>query len=124
MRIFGFSWRFLKERKAKAATTALAGWVLLYLMIFGDDAGADGTTAFTDGETQTFFHGDRASSLTVIDTLSPGSTISFVRRQVDRAGHVRRAEVELRTIAVEERRGRPPSSSDRMYTSAVKSVCG
>jgi hypothetical protein len=26
---------------------------------FGNDTGADGATAFTDGETQTFFHRDR-----------------------------------------------------------------
>ena len=34
-------------------------------------AGADGTAAFTDGETQAFFHGDGAISRTVIVTLSP-----------------------------------------------------
>ena len=69
----------------------------------GDDAGADGTTTFTDGEAQTFFHGDRAISLTVIWTLSPGMTISVPSGSDDRAGHVGGAEVELRTVVVEER---------------------
>ena len=39
--------------------------------------------------------------------LSPGMTISWPSGQLDRAGHVRRAEVELRPVAVEERRVAP-----------------
>ena len=45
-----------------------------------------------------------AISFTVIYTLSPGITISLSFRQLDRARHVRRTEVELRTVALEERR--------------------
>ena len=36
-------------------------------------------------------------------TLSPGMTISTPSGRVDHAGHVRGAEVELGTVAVEER---------------------
>ena len=44
---------------------------------FCDDAGADGTTAFTDGEAQTVFHGDRVDQfeirthLRLMDIIDP-----------------------------------------------------
>jgi hypothetical protein len=43
-------------------------------------------------------------SSTVISVLSPGMTISVPSGSVDDAGHVGGAEVELRTVVVEERR--------------------
>ena len=68
-------------------------------------AGADGAAAFADREAQAFFHRDRdGSSVTTILMLSPGITISTPSGSSHRTGHVGRAEVELRTVALEERR--------------------
>src|SRR5574343_474021 len=69
----------------------------------GDDAGADGTTAFTDGEAQTFFHGDRGNQLHRHGDVVARHDHFGAFRQLDGAGHVGRTEVELRPIAVEER---------------------
>src|ERR1700744_2572067 len=69
-----------------------------------DDAGADGTTAFTNGETQAFFHGDRVDQLDGDRHVVARHNHFLVLGQLDRARHVRRAEVELGTIVVEERR--------------------
>src|SRR5690606_23746076 len=103
---FGFSWRFLKNER-RGRRRALAGWVLLngsgLLQDLGDDAGADGATAFTDGETQAFFHGDRSQQLDRHGHVVARQDHFLVGRQLDRARHVRRAEVELGTIALEER---------------------
>src|SRR5690606_39433362 len=72
----------------------------------GDDAshhaGADGTAAFTDGEAQTFFHGDRSDQGYFHRHVVARQNHFLVGRQLDRAGHVRRTEVELGTIALEE----------------------
>src|SRR6185437_1075476 len=74
-----------------------------YILVhdLGNDTGADGTAAFTDGEAQTFFHRDRVDQ-------HHGDRHVVARhdlflRQFDRARHVRRTEVELRTVVVEER---------------------
>src|SRR5574343_1404474 len=69
----------------------------------GNHAGADGATAFTDGETQTFFHGDRGDQLDSDRHVVTRHHHFLVGRQLDRAGHVGGAEVELRTVVVEER---------------------
>src|SRR6476620_4176325 len=69
-----------------------------------DDARADGATAFTDGEAQAFFHGDRGDQLDGDRHVVARHDHFLVLRQLDRAGHVRRAEVELGAIVVEERR--------------------
>ena len=42
----------------------------------GDDARADGQTAFTDGELRAFFQRHRGNQLDFQFTLSPGMTIS------------------------------------------------
>src|ERR1700758_4148801 len=70
----------------------------------GDDAGADRAAAFTDGEAQAFFHGDRGDQLDGDRHVVARHDHFLVLGQLDRAGHVRRAEVELGTIVVEERR--------------------
>src|SRR3984885_12817603 len=68
-----------------------------------DDAGADRFTTLTDGETQPFFHRDRADQLHVnFDVVARHDHLS-ARRQLDRSRHVRRAEVKLRPVAFEER---------------------
>jgi hypothetical protein len=89
----------------------------------GDDAGADGAATFADGEAQAFFHGDRGDQLDVIDTLSPGITIS-VPSGSEIAGHVGGAEVELRTVVVEERRVTTALFLRQHVDSAVNLVCG
>src|SRR3954471_24958428 len=70
----------------------------------GDDAGTHGLATFTDGETQAFFHGDRVDQLDRDRHVVAGHDHFLVLGQLDRAGHVRRAEVELRAVVVEERR--------------------
>src|SRR6195952_4002969 len=70
----------------------------------GDDAGADGTAAFTDGEAQAFFHRDRGDQLDRDRHVVAWHDHFLAFRQFDGARHVRRAEVELGTIVVEERR--------------------
>src|SRR5512135_1442553 len=76
---------------------------LALLFDLGHDTRTDGTAAFADGETQTFVHGDRgnqrhldADVVTRHDHLGP-------RRQFNAAGDIGGAEIELRTVAVEER---------------------
>src|SRR5688572_9984371 len=69
-----------------------------------DDAGADGAATLTDGEPQTFFHRDRVDQLNRhFDVVARHHHLG-VARQLDHSRDVRRAEVELRAIALEERR--------------------
>ena len=71
-------------------------------MDLSDHTSADGTAAFANSETQTFFHRDRRNQSHFIDTLSPGITISLPSGNFDRTRHVRRTEVELGTVVAEE----------------------
>src|SRR5690349_6431178 len=69
-----------------------------------DDAGADRLAAFTDGEAQAFFHRDRRNQLDHhFDVVARHHHLDAFG-QLARTRHVRRTEVELRTIALEERR--------------------
>src|SRR6056297_451965 len=68
------------------------------------DAGADGTTAFTDGEAQTIVHGDRVDQRHHHVDVVPRHDHLDALRQLTGARHVRRAEVELRAVPLEERR--------------------
>src|SRR5438477_346802 len=78
--------------------------LLKLLRDFVHDPGADGTAAFANSETEAFFHGDRADKLDLhLDTVSRHHHLdAFGKRR--HAGHVRRTEVELRAITIEERR--------------------
>src|SRR5690606_4922040 len=79
--------------------------ILLFLLDdAGHDAGANGTAAFANCEAQTFFHGDRSDQRHFHRHVVTRQHHFLVGRQLDRASHVRRTEVELRTIALEERR--------------------
>src|SRR6202012_5427559 len=69
----------------------------------GDDARADGTTAFTDGDGPALLHGDRRDQLHGDADVVAGHDHFLVLRQLHGTGHVRRAEVELGTVVVEER---------------------
>src|SRR6476620_11008219 len=66
------------------------------------DASADGLAAFADGKAQAFFHGDRVDQLHGDRHVVAWHHHLFAFWQLDRTGHVRRAEVELGTVVVEE----------------------
>ena len=65
---------------------------------------ADGAAAFADGEAQLVFHGDRHDQLDVDREVVARHHHLGAFRQLHDAGHVGRAEVELRTVVGEERR--------------------
>src|SRR5581483_7604057 len=70
----------------------------------GHHAGADGAAAFADGEPKFLLHRDRGDELDLeLDVVARHDHLDVSRKLHD-AGHVRGAEVELRAIAVEERR--------------------
>src|SRR3546814_15904378 len=69
-----------------------------------DDAGADGAAAFADREAQLFFHRDRNDQFDLNrHVIARHDHFRAFRKRHD-TGHVRRAEVELRTVVREERR--------------------
>src|SRR3990172_4672487 len=72
-----------------------------------DDAGADGTTALANGEAKARVHGNRLDELDIHVRVVARHDHLLALRKLDRASHVRRAEVELRPVAVEERRVAP-----------------
>src|ERR1700761_5484328 len=69
-----------------------------------DDAGAALLAALADGKAQAFLHRNRADQLHVNLDVVPRHDHLNAFRQLDRTRHIRRAEVELRAIAFEERR--------------------
>src|SRR3954467_10237023 len=73
----------------------------------GHDAGADRAAAFANREAQPLVHGDRLSEIDVHVGVVARADHLLALRERDRARHVRRAEVELRPVAVEERRVPP-----------------
>src|SRR4026207_9298 len=73
----------------------------------GADAGADGAPALAEGEAEALIHGDRLDQLDLHVRVVAGHDHLLPLGQLDRAGHVRRPEVELRPVAVEERRVAP-----------------
>ena len=68
-----------------------------------DDAGADRSATFADSKSHFFFHRDGGNELTDRAMLSPGITISTPSGN-STPRHIRRAEIELRAISLEERR--------------------
>src|SRR5436190_17356427 len=68
----------------------------------GDDAGADGAATLADGEAHALLHRDRDDQLHRHRHVVARHHHLLLDLAV--AGHVRRAEVELRAIALEERR--------------------
>src|SRR5690606_7122557 len=70
----------------------------------GDNAGANGTTTFANGEAQTVFHRDRVDQRHYhLDVVTRHHHLGAFR-QLAGARHVGGAEVELRAVALEERR--------------------
>src|SRR5690606_1746702 len=70
----------------------------------GDDAGADRAAALADREAQLLLHGDRADQLDLHRHVVARHHHLHTVGQLRAPRHVRRTEVELRTIPVEERR--------------------
>src|SRR5690242_18648103 len=74
------------------------------LVDLGDLAGAHGAATLTDGELQALFHGDGLDELHLhLGVVTRHDHLGALGEGHD-AGHVRRTEVELRTVVVEERR--------------------
>src|SRR6188768_1244963 len=70
----------------------------------GDPAGADGAATLPDRETQALVHGDGLDQLNDhLRVVARHDHLGALGEGHD-AGHVRRTEVELRTVVVEERR--------------------
>ena len=69
----------------------------------GDNARADRSAAFADSETQAFFRGDRVDKRNGHRYVIARRDHFHALRQLDQTGNVGRAEIELRTVAVEER---------------------
>src|SRR5690606_15977842 len=98
-----FSWVFLKNELVRGGPPGQgrAGMTGDLLDNAGNHAGADGTAAFTDGEAQAFFHGDRRNQLHGNGDVVAGQDHFLVLGQLDAAGDIGGTEVELRTIALE-----------------------
>src|SRR5207302_2362238 len=79
-----------------------ASWSLLDDL--GDDACTDGAAALADREAKSLVHGDRLDQLDLHVRVVARHDHLLALRELDRTGYVRRAEVELRAIVVEERR--------------------
>src|SRR6185295_1642827 len=71
---------------------------------FGDNTGADRLATLTDGEAQPLLHRNRADQLDVHLDVVPRHDHLGPFRQLHQARHIRRAEVKLRPVPLEERR--------------------
>src|SRR5919199_2223932 len=79
----------------------------LLLDDLGDDARTHRAAALADREAETLLHCDRLDQLDLHVRVVARHDHLLALRQLDRARHVRRAEVELRAVVVEERRVPP-----------------
>src|SRR3954468_11690259 len=91
-------------RRIRIFPCAIESVSFVLLDDFGDDAGADGAATLANREAEALIHGDRLDQLDVHVRVVARHDHLLALRQLHRAGHVRRAEVELRAIVVEERR--------------------
>src|SRR3954464_2130114 len=74
------------------------------LLDLGDDARTHGAATLADCEPETLVHRDRLAELDLHVRVVARHDHLLALRELDRARHVRRPEVELRPVAVEERR--------------------
>src|SRR2546422_6035584 len=81
---------------------------IVLLQDLGDDARAHRAAALADREPQLLLHRDRRDQLDRHLRVVPGHHHLHPRRQLHRPRHVRRPEVELRPVPLEERRVPPP----------------
>src|ERR671926_412018 len=79
-------------------------YALSLLDDFRNDTGTNGPAALADGEAEALVHRDRLSELDLHVRVVARHDHLLALRELDRPGHVRRAEVELRAVVVEERR--------------------
>src|SRR3954453_11756528 len=80
------------------------GPVLQLFDYLGDDTRADGSPALSNGEPEALVHGDRLNELDLhLGVLTRRHELAALGK-LDDAGHIGRAEVELRPIAGDERR--------------------
>src|SRR5690554_335353 len=94
--------RTTSESRARASPGPSARFVLLDHL--GDDAGADRAATLADREAQLLLHGDRTDQLDLHRHVVARHHHLHTLGQLRAPRHVRRTEVELRTIPVEERR--------------------
>src|SRR5579883_3599682 len=66
----------------------------------GDDTSADGAAAFADGEVQALFDGHRLNQLHRHVDVVPRHHHLDALRKADAPRHIRRADVELRPVAL------------------------
>src|SRR5204862_4075275 len=71
---------------------------------FRDNTGTNSSAALADSEAEALVHRDRLSELDLHVRVVARHDHLLALRELDRSGHVRRPEVELRPVAVEERR--------------------
>src|SRR5581483_11452150 len=69
----------------------------------GHAAGSDGAAAFSDGETETLFHGDGSDQLRRHRRVVTRHAHLGALRQRDRTRHIRRPEIELGPVVRKER---------------------
>src|SRR5260221_11740085 len=74
----------------------------------GDGAGTDRAPALPNGETRPLLQGDRGDQLHLDGDVVARHDHLFPLRQDDLPRHVRRPNVELGSVAIEERRVPPP----------------
>src|SRR5204863_938711 len=97
-------WWSYPLRRIRIFPCAMTVLALVLLDHFGDDAGADGAAALADREAEALIHGDRLDQLDLHVRVVARHDHLLALRQLHGARHVRRAEVELRPVVVEERR--------------------
>src|SRR5437667_2948084 len=90
----------------------------------GNDTCTNRSSALTNRKPQLLFHRDRRDQLDRHLRVVARHHHLDACRELDAARHVRRAEVELRPVALEERRMAASLFLVRTYTSASKFVCG
>src|SRR5437773_742352 len=78
------------------------------LQDLGDHAGAHGAAALADREAQLLLHRDRRDQLDRHLRVVPRHNHLHPRWQLHRPRHVRRPEIKLRPVPLEERRVPPP----------------
>src|SRR5256884_5220557 len=81
---------------------------IVLLQDLGDQAGAHGAAALADREAQLLLLRDRRDQLDRHLRVVPRHHHLHPRRQLHRPRHVRRPEIKLRPVPLEERRVPPP----------------
>src|SRR6201993_903599 len=95
--------RFWRPVLYQLSYTPILGRKRLSLYDLGDDAGADGATAFADRKAQPLVHRDRGDQFDLHRDVVARHHHLGAFRQMHRAGHIGRAEIELRPVIAEKR---------------------